>query len=256
MRPKRDSLWNSEVVDRGCLDFVTELSLSEGTREVLHFGQMTRASGLSWILAALSCLGGTAYAQPEAPGPSSPAASEACVDSAHSSSLKEPPPGVTQVEWSDFFKMPVGPRGLEFTEKLRALDGKRVRILGYMVRQGQPTPWKILLTPLPCSTHEREYGLAEDLPPHTVHVFVDRSSPPVVPFTPGPLLLTGVLGIGNRDEADGRVSSVRLQLDPPSPEDRRVLNAAMTAKNRASTPLAPPTGGVNPARDLNRVTSH
>ncbi|MBL9135030.1 MAG: hypothetical protein JNK85_04140 [Verrucomicrobiales bacterium] len=216
---------------------------------------MIRVFGLMGLVAAFSCLEGTAIAESGEQSPSGGGSPDAQEVAAHPPSPRQDSSGVTEVEWSDFFKMPVGPRGLEFTEKLRDLDGKRVRLLGYMVRQGQPSPWKILLTPLPCSTHEREYGLAEDLPPQTVHVFVDRSSPPVVPFTPGPLLLTGVLSIGNRDEADGRVSSVRLQLDAPSPEDRRALNAAMRPKNGATTPVSARSGGAHPAGDLNRVAS-
>jgi hypothetical protein len=38
-----------------------------------------------------------------------------------------------------------------------------------------------------------------------------------VPYTPGLMLLTGTLSVGNRPEPDGRISLVRLELDPPSP---------------------------------------
>ncbi len=149
------------------------------------------------------------------------------------------PEGVTHLKSDEFFRRPVGPRGLELCANLKALDGHRVRILGYMVRQGQPSPWKLLLAPSPLTTHEREYGLAEDLPPQLVHVTTDRSTPPIVPFTPGPLLLTGTLSVGNRDEADGRVSLVRLQLDPPSPEARRALTAGQQPRARTGPQLSP-----------------
>jgi hypothetical protein len=39
---------------------------------------------------------------------------------------------------------------------------------------------------------------------------------PLVPFVPGILMVEGVLGVGDRDEPDGRRSLVRLQLDWPA----------------------------------------
>src|SRR5436190_3112155 len=48
--------------------------------------------------------------------------------------------GFVELKFEDFFASPVGPRGLEFTEKVRSLDGKRVRIVGFMVRQEKPSP--------------------------------------------------------------------------------------------------------------------
>ena len=72
------------------------------------------------------------------------------------------PPGVTELKFSEFFRQPVGSRGLEFTEKARSLDGKRVRVCGYMVRQAHPVERCLLLTPVPLTLHEEEYGFAED----------------------------------------------------------------------------------------------
>lgn len=139
--------------------------------------------------------------------------------------LPPPPSGVTDLKFSEFFKQPVGPRGLEYTDKIRNLDGEKVRILGYMVKQTAPVPWTILLSPVPITLHEKEHGFAEDLPPTVVHVSVERSATPIVPHTPGLLLLTGRLGLGNRDEPDGRISTVRLKLDPPTSEQRKALAA-------------------------------
>src|SRR5438067_1692524 len=59
------------------------------------------------------------------------------------------PAGITELKFSEFFVSPVGDRGLELTERLRGLDGERVRLLGYMVRQEAATPGKLLLAPLP-----------------------------------------------------------------------------------------------------------
>src|SRR5882672_2473916 len=83
--------------------------------------------------------------------------------------LPPAPPGVTDLKFSELFK-PIGPRGLEYSDKLRALDGKKVRMLGYMVNQSQPVPRTLLLSPVPVTLHEEEYGLAEDMPATIVHV--------------------------------------------------------------------------------------
>ena len=56
--------------------------------------------------------------------------------------------------------------------------------------------------------------MADDLPPTVVQVLLpDRPGEPV-PFTPGPLLLTGTLELGAKSMPDGRQSFVRLLLDP------------------------------------------
>ena len=129
-------------------------------------------------------------------------------------SLPPPPRGVTELKFSEFFVTPVGPRGLDLTDKLRGLDGQRVRILGYMVRQEEPPAGSFLLAPFPAQIHEHENGLADDLPATTLHVFSPNHREQVVPYTPQLLLLTGTLSVGNRTEADGRISTVRLILDP------------------------------------------
>lgn len=151
------------------------------------------------------------------------------------------PPDVTELRFGEFYK-PIGARGIEFTDKLRNLDGRRVRIMGYMVRQTQPVPWQFLLAPVPLTLHEREYGFAEDMPATLLHVTVERNLTPILPHTPGPLLLTGTLGVGNREEPDGRVSSVRLALDPPTPDQRKILSALAGGSKPISTnaPVSPP----------------
>jgi hypothetical protein len=83
--------------------------------------------------------------------------------------------------------------------------------------------------------HEEEYGLAEDMPATIVHVTTQTNAIPITPHTPGLLLLTGTLGLGNREEADGRISTVRLALDPPTPEQL----AAMNQPARGQTSFSP-----------------
>lgn len=142
--------------------------------------------------------------------------------------LPPPPEGVSDLRFDEFFQNPVGPRGLELTQRLSDLSGKRVRILGYQVKQSRPTPWTLMLAPMPLVSNEVEFGLAEDLPPNVVRVFVPRDHRPVVPHSRGLLLLTGRLEVGDREEPDGRHSLVRLHLDrdiPPAVEPSKPFSA-------------------------------
>ena len=125
------------------------------------------------------------------------------------------PVGVTELKFSEFFVSPIGERGLALTDKLRSLDGKRVRVLGYMARQEQPVPGMFLFSALPVRLNEEHYGLADDLPAATLFVSMPRNRDQVVPHTPGLMRLTGTLSVGNHEEADGRISTVRLALEMP-----------------------------------------
>jgi len=128
--------------------------------------------------------------------------------------LPQPPAGVTDLKFREFFRMPVGPRGLEPTEKLLSLDGRRVRIVGYMVQQETPVEGVFILSPLPVLIGDADESLSDDLPPSAMFVHIPSGVPQHVPFTPGLISLNGTLGIGPREEAEGRVSSIRLMLDP------------------------------------------
>lgn len=148
--------------------------------------------------------------------------------SSTNSVLQLPPlsSGVTELKFNEFFRQPIGPRGVEFTDKLRSLEGRRIRILGYMARQAKPADHCFLLAPVALTLNEIEYGHADDLPVTTVHVFTTAESPTQTPYTPGLLLLTGKLSLGNRLETDGRTSTVRLLLDAPSAEQKEAAHAA------------------------------
>jgi len=149
------------------------------------------------------------------------------------------PEGVSDLQFNEFFKNPVGPKGLELTPRLLELSGKRVRILGYQVKQSRPTPWTMMLAPMPLVSNEVEFGLAEDLPPNVVRVFLPRSHQPLTPHSPGLFLLTGLLEVGSREEPDGRHSLVRLHLD----------------RDASATAIAPPSGASNaePAKPLSAL---
>jgi len=131
----------------------------------------------------------------------------------------DPAPAVapaTDIKFRDFFRTPVGPRGLELTEQIRALDGQQVRIVGYMVKDDEPTPGMFILSPLPVELGEEDERYADDLPPAALFVHLADHASATVPFHPGLIRLTGTLSVGSREEADGRVSTFQLQLDAPT----------------------------------------
>jgi hypothetical protein len=139
---------------------------------------------------------------------------------APTSALPALPADTVELKFKDFFAKPVGPRGLEMTPKLLALDGKRVRILGYMAQQEDPHPGFFMLTPVPVTVAEASAGVADDLPPATLFVHLPLSQVnEVTSHQSGLLVLTGTLSVGNREQRDGRISMVRLQLDA-APENQ------------------------------------
>ncbi|TRZ97273.1 MAG: hypothetical protein D4R84_05565 [Rhodocyclaceae bacterium] len=125
-----------------------------------------------------------------------------------------PQPDATDLRFHEFFKLPIGPRGLEPTEKLKSLAGKRIRMVGYMARQDTPASGHFVLSPLPVSIGDEDESLADDLPASVVFVHVYPPAKQPLPFYPGLLRVTGTLSLGAHEETDGHVSSVRLQLDP------------------------------------------
>ena len=125
--------------------------------------------------------------------------------------------GVTPVDlkFASFFKQPIGPRGLELADALRAADGKRVRLVGYMVAQEEPLAGRFMLTPRPVRMSEHADGDADDLPPATVTVLLDaQQRDRIVAHQSRLVALTGLLTLGREEDSAGRVSWVRLQLDP------------------------------------------
>jgi hypothetical protein len=118
------------------------------------------------------------------------------------------------LKFEDFYRHPIGPYGLEPSARLLSLDGQRVRIVGYRVDEQEPTPGVFKVTPMPVQLAEQEDGPADDLPGTTVFVHLaPAEAGQAAPFQRGLLELVGRLDLGAREEADGRVSYVRLMLD-------------------------------------------
>lgn len=123
--------------------------------------------------------------------------------------------GTTDLKFRDFFALPVGPKGLAPSARLLALAGQRVRIVGYMARQEQPSAGIVIVAPLPVVLGDEDESFSDDLPATALYVHLaDAERERGVPWMPGLLSFTGVLQLGAAREADGRMSFVRLLLDP------------------------------------------
>ena len=111
--------------------------------------------------------------------------------------LTPAPAGVSDLKFGDMFKRPVGPAGLETTERLRSLEGKRVRIVGHMATAEEATPGLLILSPLPISLGDEDEKLVDDLPPSAVFVHLSAAHQGVaLPNFGGLLQLTGTLELG------------------------------------------------------------
>ena len=146
----------------------------------------------TWLVACAILFSGAAYAQT-------------------SSAINLTSP--VELRFRDFFRIPIGPRGLEISDTLRRVDGQTVTLTGYMVQQETPAIGHFMLTPRPVQMSEHSDGDADDLPPATVLVYLDPAQKDwVVPHARGLVSLTGMLKVGRHEGPDGRISWVQLQL--------------------------------------------
>jgi len=171
------------------------------------------------------------------------------------------PEGVTDLAFRDFFKTPVGAYGLEMTDTLKALNGKKVRVVGFMVKEDlhacsscvpdgakmtpeqlarQATvPGRIMLTPHRSTVAKWHFGLSDDLPPQTVFITIPEMQGKIIQYRPEPLLLIGTLSVGNQTEEDGRISVVRIVLDTASSATLSPASALSQAAPAAQTITQP-----------------
>lgn len=132
---------------------------------------------------------------------------------ASAQTVPTPTSAAIELRFRDFFRMPMGPRGLEISDTLRRADGKTVSLTGYMVQQETPVIGSFMLTPRPVQMSEHADGDADDLPPATVLVVLDPTQKGwAVTYVRGLISLTGKLAVGRHEGLDGRISWVQLQL--------------------------------------------
>jgi hypothetical protein len=135
---------------------------------------------------------------------------------------------IKELHFADFFRMPVGSKGLEISDTLQKTNGQLVRIVGYLVQQESPVPGRFMFTARPVQMSEHADGEADDLPPATVMVYLDAKHKDwVVPHVRGLVSLQGVLNVGRAQEPDGRVSWVQLQLSPQATRDMNAMDLAI-----------------------------
>ncbi|WP_440223012.1 hypothetical protein ACQQ2N_18335 [Dokdonella sp. MW10] len=128
--------------------------------------------------------------------------------------LGAPPKDVVELKFRDLFAMPVGPRGLEPSDTLKAAAGKRVRMVGFMVQQSPATLGGFLLSPLPVAAGDADEDLADDLPPGLVRVELPAHPDRVLPHLRGLIHVTGTLELGAQESREGtRISFVRIVPD-------------------------------------------
>jgi hypothetical protein len=129
------------------------------------------------------------------------------------------PAGVPELKFRDFYRTPLGPRGIELTEVIHELEGQTVCVVGYMVQSTHLTPGTFLLTPRPVKMDDCHYGLADDLPPQTLQVTVPALAGRKARYQPGLVSVVGKLELGPKEQPDGRNCAVRLVMEEQGGED-------------------------------------
>ncbi len=126
-----------------------------------------------------------------------------------SSLLRHPTQTAQTLEFRELFNS--GPKLIPSAKAL-ALNGKRVRMVGFMANMEVPIEGGFYLVPRPLSLDEAGGGTA-DLPLESVLVVVPSKEGRIIPHVAGALEGVGILEVGNRSDDQGRVSNFRLKLD-------------------------------------------
>lgn len=127
---------------------------------------------------------------------------------AHLVSVSQPAGTAAPLEFRELLDS--GP-ALRPSAKALALHGKRVRVVGFMAEMEEPIPGAFYLVPRPLRLDESGGGTG-DLPLESILVVVPGAEGRALPHVQGPLEGIGVLDVGNRADAQGRVSNFRLSL--------------------------------------------
>lgn len=196
---------------------------------------------LGAVLASAAGAHGPGYTIPVVPAADVPA------DIRVTGPLPDADDGVHDLKFKDVFQQPVGSRGLVPTSSFLSLDGKRVRMVGYMIALTPPTADAFMFAPLPASVAAHDEGLADDIPATAIYVRLPRFSPTSgaiefgIPQAQGLLTITGTLDVGAyTDSITGRVFPASLALDA-GPRRAFLRLAQMTANQPATaSSKAPP----------------
>jgi hypothetical protein len=117
------------------------------------------------------------------------------------------------LEFQSFFKMPVGPKGLEVTDKVTQANGQFVRLQGFMVKTETPMHGSFVLSPRPVQLSEHADGDANDLPASVCWIYLDSTQKNwIVPHAPGPISVEGIFSFKRMEAPDGSIGWFHLQL--------------------------------------------
>lgn len=138
---------------------------------------------------------------------------EALRDAGRGAQVEAPlPESVAALRFQDFFVPVVGDRGLEYSGRMRALDGRRVRITGFLVRDTRRHAGSAMLAPWPTRIENDGYCYSEDYPPATLHLQLEGADAPPIPYRPGPVTVIGTLSVAPQPAADGRNAVALLRV--------------------------------------------
>lgn len=128
--------------------------------------------------------------------------------------LAKPSKGTQELKFQDMFQMPVGPKGIQASERLLSLDGQRVRMVGFMVRSSQPRSTAFILAPMPVEISDEDEAEADDIPFNAVLVKLSTPAQQPIPNLDGLLKVSGVLRVASiADTESSRIFSVTIDLD-------------------------------------------
>jgi hypothetical protein len=131
-------------------------------------------------------------------------------------------------------------RELKPSQKLLTLNGRRVRMEGFIAELEEAPKGAFYLCPHPVTCDEGGAGTG-DLPPETVLVIVRSAGKHTVGAIKRPVQVTGVLEISSKPDSEGRTAPIRLYLDAP-------------AKGRANIAFIGSTG--NTGNTVNTSNTH
>ena len=138
-------------------------------------------------------------------------------------------PPATPLSFKEFFEP--GKKELNPSAKLLSLNGKRVRLIGYMANTEEGFKGGFYLCPRPVFSDEGGNGDA-DIPPESVFVVLRSATGKEVAHKPMALEATGILEIGPKTDEDGHVTRIRLVLDKPDPLSSPKSPAKKVAKKK------------------------
>lgn len=143
------------------------------------------------------------------------------------------------LSFDEVFMTPAGPKGLEYTAKIKALDGQKIRVTGFMVRHADIDTRAFLFCATPRAYNEREEGLADSIPPHMFYVTMPVREQDAPAWRGEKMTLYGTLELGSHQELSGRISHLRLRCEA-------VTNAQNGAVLEVRKPIAFQSGRAVP----------